>query len=76
MKAWSERSDAGIDHYSGKALARIWKAERFSWWMTNLLHVFPDASAFDRRMQRTEFDYLVGSRPALQSLAENYTGLR
>lgn len=68
-------SPAGLDTYSARALARIWKAERFSWWMTSLLHVFPDAGAFGRRIQRAEFDYLVGSRAAQQSLAENYTGL-
>lgn len=68
-------SDAGIDAYSAKALARVWKAERFSWWMTNLLHRFPDTDAFDRRMQQAEFEYLAGSQAASAALAENYVGL-
>jgi len=70
-----ERSQAGLEHYSARALARIWKAERFSWWMTKLLHTFPDDSAFDRRVQRAEFDYLRGSAAAQTALAENYVGL-
>ena len=72
---YHERSDAGLDFYSARALRRIWKAVRFSWWMTRLLHSFPDESAFDRRIQRTEFDYLRGSHAAQLSLAENYVGL-
>ena len=67
-------SDAGIDAYSARALARVWKAERFSWWMTTMLHRFPDASPFERRLQRAEFDHLAGSRAASQAMAENYTG--
>jgi len=72
---YGERSKAGLDAYSGKALARIWKAERFSWWMTSLLHTFPETGAFGRRIQRADFDYLCGSVAAQTSLAENYTGL-
>lgn len=68
-------SGKGIEAYSGRALARIWKAERFSWWMTNLLHTFPQASGFDRKMQRTDFEYLISSDAAQRSLAENYVGL-
>lgn len=68
-------SNAGIDHYSERALRRIWKAERFSWWMTSILHRFPDSSPFDRRIQRAELDYLVHSEAAKTSLAENYVGL-
>ncbi|HEY4200308.1 MAG TPA: 4-hydroxybenzoate 3-monooxygenase [Devosiaceae bacterium] len=75
IEALIEKSSAGIDNYSGRALQRIWKAERFSWWMTSLLHTFPDTGAFGRRMQRAEFQYLTGSLAAQQSLAENYTGL-
>jgi p-hydroxybenzoate 3-monooxygenase len=75
MEFYGERSMAGIDGYSTRALARVWKAERFSWWMTSILHAFPDTDAFGRRIQRTEFDYLVGSEAAARSLAENYTGL-
>lgn len=70
-----ERSAAGIDTYSARVLQRIWKAERFSWWMTSLLHTFPETGSFGRRIQRAEFDYLAGSVAAQQSLAENYTGL-
>ncbi len=68
-------SDAGIDAYSHRALARVWKAERFSWWMTNMMHRFPDTDSFGRRMQRTEFEYLASSKTASSMLAENYVGL-
>ena len=67
--------DRGIDGYSARALARVWKGQRFSWWMTTLLHRFPDASAFDRQLQKTDLAYLFSSRHALASLAENYVGL-
>jgi len=70
-----ERSSAGIDSYSARVLSRIWKAERFSWWMTSILHTFPDTDSFSRRIQRAEFDYLKSSTAAARSLAENYTGL-
>lgn len=72
---YDERSDAGLDAYSARALARVWKAVRFSWSMTNLLHLFPEASPFDQRIRRAEFDYLVQSQAALASVAENYVGL-
>lgn len=75
IEHYRERSGAGLNSYSHRALERIWKAERFSWWMTSLLHVFPDTGAFGKRIQRAEFDYLKTSRAAQQSLAENYTGL-
>ena len=68
-------SDAAIDAYSARVLARIWKVERFSWWMTSLLHIFPGTDAFSRRVQRAEFDYLAGSKAAQTVLAENYVGL-
>lgn len=68
-------SEAGIDAYSARALARVWKAARFSWWFTSLTHRFPDMDAFDRRIQLAEIDYISGSRAAQQSLAENYVGL-
>jgi p-hydroxybenzoate 3-monooxygenase len=67
--------DRGLDGYSAKALARVWKAQRFSWWMTTLLHRFPDSSPYEQRLQDTEFAYLFSSRQALASLAENYVGL-
>lgn len=75
IELYAEKSAAGIDNYSQRALARIWKAERFSWWMTSLLHTFPETGRFGRRIQRAEFDYLSGSHAAQQVLAENYVGL-
>ncbi|AJG21828.1 4-hydroxybenzoate 3-monooxygenase [Cupriavidus basilensis] len=70
------RDDASeLDAYSQKCLRRVWKAERFSWWMTSLLHRFPDADDFALRIQQAELDYLAGSRAAQMSLAENYVGL-
>jgi p-hydroxybenzoate 3-monooxygenase len=68
-------STEGIDTYSDTCLARVWKAERFSWWMTTLLHRFPEATAFDRRIQNAELEYLMSSEVAKASLAENYVGL-
>jgi len=72
---YDEKSSAGIDAYSGRALARVWKAVRFSWWMTSMLHKFPDQGEFGQRIQEAELDYLVGSKAASTSLAENYVGL-
>ena len=66
---------AELDVYSEKCLRRIWQAERFSWWMTNLLHRFPEDGPFGEKMQRAELEYLVGSTAARASLAENYVGL-
>ncbi len=68
-------SQAGIDAYSATALARIWKAERFSWWMTSILHRFPEGGEFGQRMQIAELDYLFSSVAAQTALAENYVGL-
>jgi p-hydroxybenzoate 3-monooxygenase len=68
-------SGKGLEAYSARALARVWKAERFSWWMTSLLHRFPDAGPFGRRIQLAELDYIAGSRAAMTTLAENYVGL-
>ncbi len=65
----------GIDHYSQRALARVWKAERFSWWFTSLMHRFPDNGAFGERMQLAELEYLFTSRAAQTAVAENYVGL-
>ncbi len=70
-----DHSSAGIDDYSRKALDRIWKAERFSWWMTSLLHRFPEQDSFALRLQRAELDYLMSSETAQRQLAENYVGL-
>lgn len=65
----------GIDTYSEKALARIWKAERFSWWMTNLLHRFPEQTEFDLKMQRAEVEFLRENKEAQSVMAQNYVGL-
>ncbi|MBY5973897.1 4-hydroxybenzoate 3-monooxygenase [Ferrimonas balearica] len=65
----------GLDTYSEKALLRIWKAERFSWWMTNLLHQFPDQPAFDVKMQQAELNFLRDNTEAQKVLAQNYVGL-
>jgi p-hydroxybenzoate 3-monooxygenase len=67
--------DAGLKGYSAKALARIWKAQRFSWWMTMMLHRFPDRSEYEDRLQQTELEYLFSSETAQRLLAENYVGL-
>ena len=74
VEFYRDKSAAGLDHYSVRALARVWKAERFSWWMTTLLHTFPD-SAFEGKMQLAELDYIFNSRIAASALAENYVGL-
>ena len=70
------RGDAdGVAGYSDKALARVWKAERFSWQLTRLMHRFPDNDAFDRRMQLADLDYIASSVAAQTTIAENYVGL-
>jgi p-hydroxybenzoate 3-monooxygenase len=68
-------SMAGIDAYSERALARVWKAERFSWWFTSLMHRFPDQTGFDRRMQRAEIEFLKTNTAAQTAMAEKYVGL-
>jgi p-hydroxybenzoate 3-monooxygenase len=75
IEFYAERSRAGIDHYSERCLRRIWKAERFSWWFTGLMHKFPETGAIGQKLQRAELDYLVGSRAASTAMAENYVGL-
>ena len=72
---YKEKSSSELECYSQKALARVWKAERFSWWMTKLLHRFPEEGDFGRRMQLAELEYISGSRAAQTALAENYVGL-
>ncbi|MGA2456006.1 MAG: 4-hydroxybenzoate 3-monooxygenase [Terriglobales bacterium] len=64
-----------LDTYSQVCLRRVWKVQRFSWWMTSMLHRFPDENPFDRRRQLAELDYVTSSRAAAQALAENYVGL-
>lgn len=70
-----EKSEAGIDAYSGRCLCRIWRAERFSWWFTTLMHQFPQDGAIDARLKEAELDYLMHSQAGLRSIAENYVGL-
>ena len=72
---YKKGDDKGLDGYSQKALARVWKAQRFSWWMTMLLHRFPDNIPYDDKLQQTDLSYLFSSEAALRSLAENYVGL-
>ncbi|MCX7901838.1 MAG: FAD-dependent monooxygenase, partial [Burkholderiaceae bacterium] len=74
--AYYKQGDArGLETYSEKALARVWKAQRFSWWMTRLLHRFPEHSPYEEKLQAAELAYLFSSERALASLAENYVGL-
>jgi p-hydroxybenzoate 3-monooxygenase len=72
---YKKGDDAGLEAYSQRALARVWKAQRFSWWMTMLLHRFPDRIPYEDRLQDTDMAYLLSSDAALRSLAENYVGL-
>ena len=72
---YQEKSEAGIDAYSAKALSRVWKAVRFSWWMTTMLHRFPDTEGFGARIQLADLNYLISSKAAIASLSENYVGL-
>ncbi len=72
---YAERSEAGLDAYSTRALARVWKMVRFSWWMTSMMHRFPDTGDFGQKIMEAELQYLVQSRAFSQSLAENYVGL-
>jgi p-hydroxybenzoate 3-monooxygenase len=75
IEHYRDKSMAGIDAYSGRCLRRVWKAVRFSWWFTSLMHKFPDSGAFGQKIQEAEIDYLLGSEAAITSLAENYVGL-
>ena len=70
-----EHSEHGIDAYSATCLRRIWKASRFSWWFTSLMHRFPDTGTIGQKLQIAELDYLVGSTAASTTMAENYVGL-
>jgi p-hydroxybenzoate 3-monooxygenase len=74
IERYKLKSDAGLDHYSARALARVWKAERFSWWMTTTLHRISD-NPFDHRLQLAELDYIFRSKAAATAFAENYVGL-
>jgi p-hydroxybenzoate 3-monooxygenase len=75
IEHYRENSSAGIDHYSERCLRRVWKAERFSWWFTSLMHKFPETGEFGQKLQEAELEYLVSSTAASTALAENYVGL-
>ena len=75
IEHYADSSQAALDLYSSRALARIWKAERFSWWMTSLMHRFEGQNSFEHRMKAAELAYLEGSHAAQTALAENYVGL-
>ncbi len=75
IEHYRDHSQAGIDSYSDRCLRRVWKAERFSWWFTSLMHRFPDTAGFGQKVQEAELDYLIHSHAASTSLAENYVGL-
>lgn len=72
---YKRRDEAGLAGYGAKALARVWKAERFSWYLTKLMHRFPEDGEFERRMQLAELDYIAQSRAMQTAIAENYVGL-
>ena len=72
---YADGDEGGLLDYSRTALARVWKAERFSWSMTMMMHNFPDQGAFGAKMQQAELDYLTSSRAAMTAMAENYVGL-
>ncbi|MFV0680833.1 4-hydroxybenzoate 3-monooxygenase [Ottowia sp.] len=75
IEHYREGSSLGIDHYSERCLRRVWRAERFSWWFTSLMHRFPETGEFGQKIQEAELGYLVESHAASTALAENYVGL-
>ncbi len=75
IEYFAEHSDAGIDAYSQRCLRRVWRAERFSWWFTSLMHRMTEEDALTSRLREAELDYLLHSEAALRTLAENYVGL-
>lgn len=77
LERFYEKGDtSALESYSEKSLDRIWKIQRFSWYLTKLMHVFPDNPAFENEMQRAEFDYIMQSESASRTIAENYVGLQ
>ena len=72
---YENESTAGIDAYSDKALSRVWKAERFSWWFSSIMHRYPDQTVFDQKMQIAELEFLRSNEAAQKAMAENYVGL-
>ena len=75
IEYYRDRSEAGIDQYSERCLKRIWRAERFSWWFTSLMHRFPDNGEIGQKLQEAELDYIIHSESGSRSVAENYVGL-
>jgi len=75
VEYYKEKSEAGVDRYSELALKRIWRAERFSWWFTSLMHRFPENGEIGQKLQEAELDYLIHSEAGSRSVAENYVGL-
>ena len=75
LQHYQQGDSTGLDNYSAKALARVWKAQRFSWWMTTMLHTFPASIEYDQKLQEIDLAYLFSSEAAQRSLAENYVGL-
>ena len=75
IEYYRTRRASVLDEYSPRALKRVWQAVRFSWWMTSLLHKFPENGEFGQRIQVAELEYLVSSQAASRALAENYVGL-
>ena len=75
IEYYQDKSEAGIDHYSERCLRRVWRAERFSWWFTGLMHRFPENGEIGQKFQEAELDYLINSEAGSRSVAENYVGL-
>ena len=75
IEFFQEKSEEGIDRYSERCLKRVWRAERFSWWFTSLMHNFPDDGPIQAKLQDAELDYLVHAEAGLRTMAENYVGL-
>jgi p-hydroxybenzoate 3-monooxygenase len=75
IEHYRQRSDLGLDSYSQRCLRRIWRAERFSWWLTSLMHRYPDEGPIAAKFQAAELDYLMHSESGLRTIAENYVGL-
>jgi p-hydroxybenzoate 3-monooxygenase len=75
VEFYQEKSEAGIDSYSERCLKRIWRAERFSWWFTSIMHNFDSEGAINAKLQQAELDYLMHSESGLKTIAENYVGL-
>lgn len=75
IEYYANGSEAGIDSYSENCLKRVWKAERFSWWMTHLLHRFETETEFEHKIKQAELSYILGSEAGQTTLAENYVGL-